>query len=156
MKRGCLLLSSLDSFAMTFLGQKTYSGDYTASVVIDPKQSTAAVGVAAIGDERNAVAAVYNNGMVQVIMLKDGKETILAQDTARIFNKRRLPVLIMEVHNGSKISFKYSQVGQFPMPLNQQPIDGSFLPPWDRAVRAGLVVKGKGVGAFEAFRLFDY
>jgi xylan 1,4-beta-xylosidase len=39
--------------------------------------------------------------------------------------------------------------------LNKEPLNGTFLPPWDRAVRVGLVAKGvsEQVGVFDSFRL---
>ena len=61
----------------------------------------------------------------------------------------------MDVRNGKDITFKYSSTGEIWTPLNTQPVNGDYLPPWDRAVRAGVVVKGKGVGAFDAFTLMQ-
>ena len=153
LKRKCLLLTSLDSFPMTFLGVKTYSGDYHASVSVDFQHSTAGVGIGVIGDERNAVVDVYEKGMMHVIVLKDGKETIVATDTAGRLGKRA--VIAMEGHNGNQVSFTYTNTMQSWRRVNPQSVDGSFLPPWDRAVRAGVVVRGRGVGAFKSFGMSD-
>jgi hypothetical protein len=39
--------------------------------------------------------------------------------------------------------------------MNTTPVDGSFLPPWDRAVRAGLIAKGTAgqKAVFERFEM---
>lgn len=49
----------------------------------------------------------------------------------------------MLVRNGKDITFQYSTNGKDFITLNETPIDGNYLPPWDRALRAGLVATGK-------------
>ena len=61
----------------------------------------------------------------------------------------------MQVKNGKDIHFYYSTDGNYFVLLNETDIDGSFLPPWDRAVRTGIVAKGeKNTSAvFDSFKL---
>jgi hypothetical protein len=49
--------------------------------------------------------------------------------------------LKMEVKEGRQIQFSYRQ-GKNWVLLNQNPVDAGFLPPWDRALRVGLVSSG--------------
>ncbi|HYC29536.1 MAG TPA: family 43 glycosylhydrolase, partial [Chitinophagaceae bacterium] len=148
LKDGCLLLTSLDSFPMTFVGQKTYSGTYVAVTAINTRNTNCAAGIAAIGDERNIVSAVVSNGMVRLIMLKDGKETVVVEQPAP--KSKRIHLQMLVEHN-NKISFRYgkkNRLRKLASSVNMGQVDGDYLPPWDRAVRAGLVVSGKGTGAF--------
>jgi xylan 1,4-beta-xylosidase len=149
-KDKCLWLTSLDSFPVTFMGQKTYGTEYTARTIINTRNSTAGAGIGAIGDERNLVSAIFQNGMLRLVMLKDGKQTIVAEKP--VAPGRRLQIA-MQVQDGRNITFLYSAGTKGFSTLNQQPVDGDYLPPWDRAVRAGVVVSGKGVGVFEDFNL---
>jgi xylan 1,4-beta-xylosidase len=48
----------------------------------------------------------------------------------------------MQVKNNKDITFSYSMDGKFYKGLNKGPVDASFLPPWDRGVRVGLVAEG--------------
>jgi xylan 1,4-beta-xylosidase len=57
---------------------------------------------------------------------------------------------------GRKLQFSYvNGASGAPMMLNKEPVDGGYLPPWDRAVRVGLVVIGKGVGEFEGMEIVN-
>ncbi|HEV7620396.1 MAG TPA: glycoside hydrolase, partial [Flavisolibacter sp.] len=55
------------------------------------------------------------------------------------------------------IVFSYSTDGKNFKFLNDKIIDASFIPPWDRAVRAGIISRGeKGkVASFQHFVLED-
>ncbi len=48
----------------------------------------------------------------------------------------------MQVKNGKDLTFFYSLDGKNFQQLNVTPVDGSFLPPWDRSLRVGLIAKG--------------
>jgi beta-xylosidase len=68
--------------------------------------------------------------------------------------------LRMEVRDGRRYQFSWSADGKAWTPVKQkdagvQEIDGDYLPPWDRAVRAGLFVMGAqgASGTFDNFRL---
>ena len=149
-KGGKVYLPSVSDTAATFLGQKTLSGEYTATIKVDVKKSTAAAGLAAIGDEKNIISTYYKNGTIQIIQVKNGKETELLSQSVP---KKKKMNLRMQVKNGKDIHFYYSTDGNYFVLLNQTYIDGSFLPPWDRAVRAGMVAKG-GKNTFAVFDSF--
>jgi xylan 1,4-beta-xylosidase len=137
--KGSLSLQGTPGGAGSFLGQKTLSGNYIVNVTINTAASTSAAGVAAIGDEKNIIYAAYKNGQVNVIQVKDGKDTMIAS--------RKIPAqpaitLRMHVANGKDIRFFYSVNGNVFSSLHKNLINGAFLPPWDRAVRAGILSKG--------------
>jgi beta-xylosidase len=151
-KGGEIYLSTTPNAFAVFLGQKTLTGNYTATTKLHAKKSTAVGGVAAIGDEKNMIVAFYTGGAIQVIRLKDGKET---QVLEQAITKKKKINLRMQVNNGKDIQFFYSTRGNEYKLLTKTIIDGSFLPPWDRAVRAGIVAKGenKSSAVFDSFFL---
>jgi beta-xylosidase len=149
-KNGNLEISALPEGAM--LGQKTYGTDYEILAEIDRQKSDAAAGVALMGDEKNMIAALLKGNNVQLVQLKDGKETILSTHT---IESNKLGHLQMQVRNGKDVVFSYGHRENDLSVLNTKPIDGKFLPPWDRALRVGVVAKGsaKQKGVFEEFEI---
>jgi xylan 1,4-beta-xylosidase len=150
-KNGELYLPAANTESGNFLGRQTTSGDYTTTVKVHGQKSTAAAGVVAIGDEKNTISALYEKGVVRVVQLKDGKEMELARKT---FPKTAKPFLRMQVRNGKDIRFFYSSNGRSFSELMMNGIDGGFLPPWDRAIRSGLVAKGTD-GTFGVFDNYE-
>ncbi|HUC83534.1 MAG TPA: hypothetical protein VMR70_21655, partial [Flavisolibacter sp.] len=63
--------------------------------------------------------------------------------------------LFMKVEDGKNITFSYSHNEGSPKVLNTQPIDGAYLPPWDRALRIGVAAKGSAAqkAVFEEFEV---
>jgi hypothetical protein len=61
----------------------------------------------------------------------------------------------MQAKDGRYFTFLYSIDGSDYTALNNNPIDAIFLPPWDRAVRAGLIAKGDSAkkAVFESFEM---
>lgn len=153
-KRGELYLSALPDVSGAFLGHKTVTANYTATTKLHIKKSTALPGLAIIGDEKNTITALYDNGSITVIRLKDGKEEVLSTTSV---GKSKKMYLQARVINGKNISFYYGKDKDELVLLNQQPIDGGYLPPWDRAIRVGLVAKGqKSTSAvFDSFELIN-
>jgi hypothetical protein len=151
-KRGRLQLTAMPTSTGAFIGQKTYSGNYKTTTVINTKKSTAAVGLGVIGDEKNTVAILLSKGKIEVVQVKDDK--ITTSSTRAIVLKKKVH-LQMQVRNGKDLFFFYSKDGKNFDALNDKPIDGSFLPPWDRAVRAGLIAKGSNnqKAVFEEFEM---
>lgn len=153
-KNGMLQLGALPDATGAFLGTKTFSNNYTVISKINSQKSTAAAGVAAIGDEGNIISALYRDGVLQISMVKNGKDsTLLSQP----FIPRKSFYIQMDVANGKDILFSYGTSKRKMMHLNQAPVDGYFLPPWDRAIRAGLVSKGESsdVAAFDEFEMIN-
>jgi hypothetical protein len=63
----------------------------------------------------------------------------------------------MLVRNGKDITFQYSLNGRDFIPLNEMTVYGTYLPPWDRAVRAGVIAKGtdNAKGVFRDFTMIN-
>lgn len=151
---GELFLPATPAESGTYLGRHTTAADYTVTVKVHAQKSTAPAGVALIGDEKNTVSASYHNGVVRVVQVKDGKETELGRKTVA---KTKKPLLRMQVRNGKEIRFFYSTAGKNFSPLLMNAVDGGFLPPWDRALRAGIVTKGPNGtrGVFDSFEMVN-
>ncbi|HEX8315088.1 MAG TPA: family 43 glycosylhydrolase [Flavisolibacter sp.] len=139
LKDGNLELSALPATGGAFIGQKTYSTNYEVLTEVNRNTSTATAGLVLIGDEKNLVGAYLKGNAVQLIQVKDGKEKLLSTHLVGGNKKGRLH---MQVQDGKSIRFFYSQTKGSPKALNSQPIDGSYLPPWDRALRIGIAAKG--------------
>ncbi|MEJ7693132.1 family 43 glycosylhydrolase [Daejeonella sp.] len=121
-----------------YLGQKTFNANYKAGISVLQK-SAAEAGLAAIGDDRNLIRLSVFKNKIRIVQLKDDKETIIKE--------REIPLseiihLSMKVSNGKDITFSYSTDGNTYQVLQEKEIDGSFLPPWDRAVRIGPISNG--------------
>ncbi|TPE44023.1 hypothetical protein [Pontibacter mangrovi] len=62
----------------------------------------------------------------------------------------------LTVQDGHKLNFAWSPDGSSWNEANKgEPVDGAFLPPWDRGVRVGLSAKGAATAsaAFNWFKL---
>ncbi|MGB8193259.1 MAG: glycoside hydrolase family 43 protein [Chitinophagaceae bacterium] len=155
LKKGCLNLMAGANNKTVYLGQKTYSNHYDIVAAINTKRSDTEVGIGAIGDDADQVNVLYGNDTIRVMMLKDNKETIVGKWPVSGRNENTLS-LKMSVQNGKDISFYYTYGTVYTM-LNEIPVDGSFLPPWDRAVRAGLIVRGQAgrKGVYEWFEMHN-
>ncbi|MES2646384.1 MAG: family 43 glycosylhydrolase [Bacteroidota bacterium] len=149
---GALMLQGSPDGSGSFLGQKTLTGNYVVNTTVNTVASSAAAGLAAIGDENNILYASYKNGQVSVIQNKNGTDTTIA---SRNIPKQETIYLRMQVANGKDIRFFYSVNGKVFTSLHANNIDGSFLPPWDRAVRAGIISKGEpnSRAVFERFEM---
>ena len=151
-RRKKLQLTASPTVTGAFVAQKTLGADYTADVVILNNRTNATAGLAAIGDEKNTVSIVSAGDSVMVVQLRNGKPTVIA---SRALSKRKKLHLRMQVKNGKDISFFYSTKNNEYQPLNETPVNGAFLPPWDRAVRVGLISKGNSqhISVFKDFTL---
>lgn len=119
-----------------YIGRTVLSAAYTAEVAV-LKSSTARAGLALIGDDKNIVYAALEGNQLYLVEVKKGKQTVITQQT---LTKPSQLVLKLQVENNTQASFMYSTDGRQFSKLNT--LDISFLPPWDRAVRVGLVSKG--------------
>ncbi len=131
-----------------YLGHKTYTGNYTVNALVMARRSSAMPGLALIGDDKNMVVLYLDDDKLRVVEWRDGKEKEIA---SRDVNAGRKILLRMEVRNGKDISFSSSTDGTNFALVNPHPVDGAFLPPWDRALRAGLVARGSGTASFDSF-----
>ncbi|HUR12655.1 MAG TPA: family 43 glycosylhydrolase, partial [Flavitalea sp.] len=136
---GMLILKSVPVYG-TYIGRKTLGGNYTATATIQAEKSNATTGVGMIGDEKNRVAVLYTGDRIQVISMRDGASTIVKEE--RVSAKKRIDLRI-RVSNGNQVLFEYRAAGKSFIPLNDEPLNAVYLPPWDRAVRIGLISLGE-------------
>jgi beta-xylosidase len=149
---GQLYLTAQPGSTGSFLGQKTLEADYTATTLLLPRKSTSALGIGAIGDEKNAVYALVDKNKIKVVKVKDDKESVIEEKTIPTPNTIHLS---MRVKDGKEITFLWSRNGKNFTKINTKPVDADYLPPWDRAVRAGLIAKGdpNQKAVFERFEM---
>jgi hypothetical protein len=152
-REGVLELSAKSDGKPAFVGQKTYTTNYHAQTSVVVGQSTAEAGLAAIGDEDNMLGISVVAGKVRVWKREKGKTTILNETS---LPKSKQVNLRINVRSGSKMSFSYSVDGKTFTETGSGSLDASFLPPWDRAVRVGLVSIGQNSAkaVFENFILY--
>lgn len=150
--KGRLYLSALPGASGAFVAQKTLMGDYKSTALIVPALSNAGAGIAAIGNDYNLVSATYRNGRIKITHVKEGKQTDLLEKAVVVKNQIYIRLI---VRNGKDIQFSYSIDGKNFIMLNDKSIDGSYLPPWDRAIRVGLVATGtpEEKAVFESFSM---
>jgi len=124
----------------TFIARKIDGPAYEATVEIIPAV-TAAAGVALIGDDKNLIYASVKKDSVSVVLVKDGSRTNLCKAAVSAPAGKNI-FLKMAVKNSTDILFEYSLNGSDFKRLEIGEPDLSYLPPWDRAVRAGILAKG--------------
>lgn len=147
-KDDALHLSALPDKTGSFIGQKIVSANYTATTVVMPEQTTASAGIAAIGDEDNMLALLFNEGKLQLLKVQDGNDTL---ETVVRIRKTDKVFLRMSVSGPYRILFSYSLDGNEFVPVNLRALRGAYLPPWDSPPRAGLT----SIGAPDKVAVFD-
>lgn len=154
LRNGQLALHARPQKSGAFLGIRTYTANYEATVTLLPNQSKSETGLALIGDEKNIVSITLANGKLMVTKLEAGKETIVEE--RKMHPKQKL-YLRVTVKDGKDIMFATSTDGAKFTNAHKETIDGYFLPPWDSAVRVGLISKGEktDVGIFDQFKLIN-
>lgn len=136
---GELHLNALPGGPGHFTGQKTLSGNYTASVLVRPRKGGAAAGLAVLGDERNTLTLYHTNDSVKLVSLSNGRDSVWNALAVRGGKKLHLRV---QCTGGNQFVFGYSTNGRTFTPLTSKPVSGSHLPPWDRALRIGVTALG--------------
>ena len=139
-KDGNIELAAMPGKSGAFLGMKTYTDDYNADVIVSARRSTAESGLGLIGDEKNFVVTSLRDNQLILRKVESDKETIIAETQLPRVEKLHLRV---QVKNGKDLSFFYSLDGKSFVLINPSPVDGFSLPPWDRAVRAGIISRGE-------------
>lgn len=137
-----------------YIGQKIETGNYEATTSIDLQRSTASGGIGVIGDDKNYVAAFYKNGKVSGVVFKDGKEQAVSE--LPVGAKKEISLKV-KVSDSKNITFSYSVDGKKFVSINKDTIDGTYLPPWDRGLRTGVLSKGdkKKIVVFKKFQLVN-
>jgi hypothetical protein len=152
MKDGLLKLGGSLERSESFIGQKILSDDYTATTLVRASESTASAGIAAIGDDEDMVSMLLRNNQLEILKVKDGFESI-----AGIYEVPPSDSVFLQmwVRDHYSISFLYSLDGKDFKILNEEPIKGIYLPPWDNPPRAGIISRGNSneEAVFEKFIL---
>ena len=139
MRNGELTLMAIPTPPGAYVGTKVFSANYKTTILVNTKKSNASPGLALIGDDKNLISIMYDDNKVSLFVLENGKETFSLTSTVK--PKKKLYLTAEVVHN-KNIHFYYSTDGKKYKRLTESAIDCSFLPPWDRAVRVGLISKG--------------
>ncbi|SMB87237.1 glycoside hydrolase family 43 [Hymenobacter roseosalivarius DSM 11622] len=155
---GKLQLTARPQHSGAVLGQHTTTANYTATTtLLNPAAlpTGTVAGIAAHGDPENTLALTTGNAKLQLWQLEKGKQKTLSEV--------KLPAaaaltLRMQAQNGNLFRFDWSTDGGKTwqaMPGITGTINGTYLPPWDRGVRAGVLVKGPttATATFENFTL---
>jgi hypothetical protein len=106
-----------------------------------------------VGDLNNALGVWVKEGQISLWQTKG--------DTTRTVAQQKLPKgqtvqLRMTAAEGHQYRFAWSPDGSTWNELNaDKPLDGSYLPPWDRGIRVGLLARGPAGSdvQFDWFRL---
>jgi xylan 1,4-beta-xylosidase len=140
LKNGVAELIASPAPSGVFLGQRIFTANYQAEVTVLRASSKAEAGLALVGDEKNLIAVSVKSNTLTVWKLENDKATILKELTIPSGEKIRLRV---DVKNGKDVSFSYSLDEKVFENVSEVPVDGFYLPPWDRAVRVAMLSKGK-------------
>ncbi len=133
-----LKLQALPSASGAYVGQSVLTGNYYATVTVQ-KNSTAQAGLALIGDDKNILYAVVDSNAIRLMQVKKGEAQVIAEE--KIKQPSNVSIRAT-VKNNTEAAFTYSADGKRFNVLNSKAADISYLPPWDRAVRVGLISKG--------------
>jgi xylan 1,4-beta-xylosidase len=140
----------------TFYGVAPAQGHYTATATVDPR-GAALKGLAAYGDADNALGLGVSAGRLVLWKVEKQRRHTIAEQPLTAAGTVHLR---MEVRDGRRYQFSWSADGKSWTPIGHKgegpaEVDGDYLPPWDRAVRAGLFVTGApgASGTFDSFRL---
>jgi xylan 1,4-beta-xylosidase len=157
LRGGQLQLTARPDKGGAALGRPTLAANYSATTtLLNPASlpAGALAGLAALGDPSNALGLLAGGGKLQVQELRDGKTRTLAEAALPAGAALHLRV---QDQGGSHYRFAYSPDGRTWTELLPagQAADGSFLPPWDRGVRVGVVAQGPATATatFERFEL---
>ncbi|MHA4896020.1 glycoside hydrolase family 43 protein [Pedobacter sp. PWIIR3] len=137
-----LQISALPDPSGAYIGQPVYNANYTAETVIS--KTSAEAGIAIIGDDKSIIFAAVKDGKINLKQVKNGETTILKsialpdKSTSGHFPLK----LKLRTERNSLFSFYYAVGNNAFSLINSEPVDGSFLPPWDRALRVGVTVLG--------------
>ena len=136
--------------AGTFVGTKAQFSSYIFQTEVKvPRRSTKA-GLSLIGDDNNLITLWYGKDSLSLTLLKDGKETTVRSMAAPKGKRLHLQAVVTE---NKDLRFLYSTDGRTFVPVTEGKIDAGYLPPWDRALRAGLSAKGRKKAVFERFTM---
>ncbi|SNC67599.1 Beta-xylosidase [Hymenobacter gelipurpurascens] len=158
LQSGQLRLTARPDHSGAALGQSTTSPNYTATTSLLQPASLAKgsrAGLAAHGDPDNTLALLAGGGTVQLTQIEKGKTKVVAEAP---LPANQAVQLRMQARQGSQFTFAWSTdagTTWHNLPADGAAIDGRYLPPWDRGIRAGVLVQGPATAtaSFERFSL---
>lgn len=134
-----LKLQAQPSLCGAYIGQTVLTKDYEAQMTL-LKTSSSNGGLALIGDDGNMLYALVDHNKICVVQLKKGKENVIAE---KAIDMPSSLILKVKVTNNTEATFMYSADGKnFKVVNDEITADASNLPPWDRAIRVGMISKG--------------
>jgi beta-xylosidase len=150
LKDGKLSLKASDARGGSFIALKTMTENYEADAKI--VKSGTSSGIALIGDDNNMVSMMVSGRQITISKLFNKKETVLMEKPIKDWTALTLRI---RVEDGRRLFFSYSTDGKMFNKLEPSGIDAQDLPPWDRALRIGVVARGEetGSGIFDSFVL---
>ena len=159
-ERGGWLRLRTGTTSHAIAARPTLAGSYVATAVVDPASVSAGAraGLAAFGNRENllAITVEHSSGVtpgvlrVAVWRSQKGKETTLTSDT---LDQSGIVHLQLTATDRTRFQFAVSADGRNWKTLASD-AEGGYLPPWDLAVRAALLVAGRDASAtFGAYRL---
>jgi xylan 1,4-beta-xylosidase len=124
------------------LALKTASGEYQATATIRrvPDDTETSAGLCAFGDQENALGLALKGSKVQLWRKSQRKfEELNSREVA----PGALLHLRMNAWDGHKFKFSISQNGkEWTEIAGDVPLQGAYLPPWDRGIRIALQAGG--------------
>ncbi|MGA0555215.1 glycoside hydrolase family 43 protein [Larkinella sp. VNQ87] len=134
----------------SFLGMVLKKGRYTFSARVLPK-SDAMQSVTLYGDASHALGLGVGRETLELWQIKDGVRQVLKSQPLPATTG---PVqLQIQSYGGPYFDFYWTIDNGKPERFTTSPVEGAFLPRWDRAPRIGLSVSGEGRGAVQAVAL---
>ncbi|MDB6078524.1 MAG: glycoside hydrolase [Akkermansiaceae bacterium] len=142
---------STASPAGTFFGLRVQSGDYTLTATID-RTGTGQPGIGVYGEAKSALAVRIEGGNAVLWKVQKGQPQKLATVPLPAGDKLQLRMI---ARDGHRFEFGFTDGSTLWQAIGREEVDGAFIPPWDRAPRAGLVVAGKpgDIANFESVEL---
>ena len=150
LRNGTLILNA--NSGGSYLGKKVMNTNYSATAEIDLNASTAKGGIGAVSDDKNMFALLASGTGLQLVQIKNGNESVLT-----IINQQfKRVTLKMEVRDNKMTRFYYSKDGKT-FTIVGQAVSNDVTPPWDRALRIGIISKGNSGQrmVFRSFKLLD-
>ncbi|GAB3799705.1 family 43 glycosylhydrolase [Spirosoma humi] len=126
--------------AGTFLGLVINKGIYTLSADIVP-QADLLQSLCVYGDAQNQVGIGIRPGSLELWQIKAGTRSVIQTQPIPEGN----PSVTLQIQSKGKQVYAFgwrTKEGTYRQ-LTEAPLDGSFLPRWDRAPRAGIGLSGK-------------
>ncbi len=133
------LAHTASSPAGNFLGLVVKKGTYTFTAAVSP-EAALQQSICVYGDANNVLGIGVQKDSLQLWQIKDGVRTVLK--TQRLPANKSTVELSLHSQSGQFYTFGWQTGKDTPTLLSDAPLDGSFLPRWDRAPRVGISVSG--------------